>query len=61
MQKQIEKKDCRRGETNLAGFILCDFVLGVFFAVFALAVGTAGFGNVDLSGSASQLNVIKIT
>ena len=29
----------------LAGFVLCDFVLGVFFAFFAFAVGAAGFGN----------------
>lgn len=36
------------GGTNLSGFVLCDFVLGVFLAVFALAVGAAGFGDVDL-------------
>jgi hypothetical protein len=35
-------------EANLAGFVLCDFMLGVFFAVFAFAVGAAGFRNVDL-------------
>ena len=36
------------GVAYLAGFVLCDFVLGVLFAIFALAVGAAGFGNVDL-------------
>lgn len=35
-------------ETNLAGFVLCDLMLGVFFAVFAFAVGAAGFWDVDL-------------
>ena len=34
--------------TYFAGFVLCDFVLGVLFALFALAVGAAGFGDVDL-------------
>ena len=29
----------------LAGFILRDFMLSVLFALFALAVGAAGFGN----------------
>lgn len=38
----------RKWGTDLAGFVLCDFVLGVFLAVFAFAVGTAGFGDVDL-------------
>ena len=33
-----------------AGLVLCDFVLGVFLAVFAFAVGAAGFGYVDLQG-----------
>lgn len=33
---------------HLAGLVLCDFMLGVFLAVFALAVGAAGFGDVDL-------------
>lgn len=32
----------------LAGFVLCDFVLGMLFTFFAFAVGAAGFGNVDL-------------
>ena len=36
------------GEAYLAGFVLGDFVLGVFFAFFAFAVGAAGFG--DLGG-----------
>ena len=51
----IEKGEGRGGggeggreEAYFAGFILCDFVLGVFLAVFALAVGAAGFGDVDL-------------
>lgn len=33
--------------THLAGFVLCDFMLGVLLAVFALAVGAARFGDVD--------------
>lgn len=36
------------GTAYLAGLVLCDFVLGVFLAVFALAVGAAGFGDVHL-------------
>jgi hypothetical protein len=32
----------------LAGFVLCDFVLGVLLALFALAVGATGFWDVDL-------------
>ena len=35
-------------EFYLAGFVLCDLVLGVFLAFFALAVGATGFGDVDL-------------
>lgn len=31
----------------LAGFVLRDFVLGMLFALFALAVGAAGFGNLE--------------
>ena len=34
-------------DTGFAGFVLCYFVDGVFSAVFALAVGTAGLWNVD--------------
>lgn len=34
--------------THFAGFVLGDFVLSVFLAVFALAVGTTGFWDVDL-------------
>ena len=37
----------------LSGFVLCDFVLGVFLALFALAVGAAGFGNLDYDISPS--------
>ena len=33
--------------TCFTGFVLCDFVNGVFSAVFAFAVGTTGLGNVD--------------
>jgi len=33
---------------NLAGFVLCDFVLGVLLAVLALAISAPGLGNVDL-------------
>lgn len=32
----------------LAGFVLCDLVLSVLFAILALAVGAACLGNVDL-------------
>ena len=42
------KTPWRRLKTNLAGFVLSDFVLGVFFAVPAFAVGPTGFGNIDL-------------
>lgn len=35
-------------EAYLASFVLSDLVLGVFLAGLALAVGSAGFGNVDL-------------
>ena len=31
----------------LAGFVLCDFVLGVLFALFAFAIGAARFGDLD--------------
>ena len=31
----------------LAGFVLGDFVLRVLFALFAFAVGAAGFGDLD--------------
>lgn len=34
-------------DTGFAGFVLCYFMDGVFSAVFALAVGTAGLWNVD--------------
>ena len=33
--------------TYLAGFILRDLMLSVLFALFALAVGAAGFGNLE--------------
>jgi hypothetical protein len=39
------------GSSNLAGFVLGDFVLGVFLAVFALTICAAGLGNVDLRRS----------
>lgn len=35
-------------ETHFSGFVLRDFVLGVFLAVFALAVCSSGLGNVNL-------------
>ena len=42
----------------LAGFVLGDFVLGVFLAVFAFAVGAAGFGYIDLDdGSVSAFGL----
>ena len=33
--------------TCFTGFVLCDFVDGVFSAVFAFAVGTTSLGDVD--------------
>ena len=41
----------------LSGFVLCDFVLGVFLALFALAIGAARFGNLqyDISPSVCLL------
>ena len=36
------------GVSYFAGLVLSDFVLGVFLAGLALAVGVSGFGNVDL-------------
>ena len=41
----------------LAGFVLCDFVLRMFLAVFALAVGAAGFGYVDLDERVCQIMI----
>lgn len=38
----------RWGEMYFAGFVLCDFVLGMLLAVLAFAVRAAGFGYVDL-------------
>jgi hypothetical protein len=37
-----------RGASYFAGLVLCDLVLSVLFAGLALAIGAAGFGNVDL-------------
>lgn len=38
-----------RGDVaHFAGLVLCDFVLSVLLAAGTLAVGPAGFGNVDL-------------
>ena len=41
-------------ETHFAGFVLCDFVLGMLLAIFALAVGAAGFRNVHLRKERNQ-------
>lgn len=43
-------KPLREGgiQAYLAGLILSDFMLGMFFAVFALAIGPTSFRNVDL-------------
>lgn len=38
----------QEGRTHFAGFVLRDFVLCVLLAVFAFAVGPAGFGYIDL-------------
>ena len=35
----------------LASFVLCDLVLRMLLALFALAVGAAGFGDVNLEDS----------
>lgn len=39
---------CGKGRTYFAGFVLSNLVLSVLLAVLALAIGTAGFGYVDL-------------
>ena len=41
-----EERDLSK-DTGFTGFVLGDFVDGVFSAVFALAVGTTGLWNVD--------------
>ena len=46
------------GGEYFAGLVLCDFVLGMFLAVFAFAVGAAGFGYVDLDGGDSLAEVL---
>ena len=38
-------------KSYLAGFVLCDLVLGVLLAFFALAVGATGLGYVNLEDS----------
>jgi hypothetical protein len=38
----------QRNSSYLSGLVLCDLVLGVLFAVLALAVGASGLGYVDL-------------
>ena len=48
---RVEGRGRGWGWKYLAGFVLCDFVLGVLLALFAFAVGAAGFG--DLDGDAS--------
>lgn len=45
----------REGGGYFAGFVLGDFVLGVLLAVFAFAVGAAGFGDVDLDAGRTLL------
>ena len=42
--------ECGREASNsyLAGFVLCDFMLGMLLAALALAVGATSLGNVDL-------------
>lgn len=39
--------------THLASLVLCDFVVGMLLAVFALAVGSSCLWNVDLRGFTS--------
>lgn len=41
------------------GLLTGDLVLGVLLAVLALAVGTAGLGNVDLSNPRQRMSVAK--
>lgn len=39
------------------GLLTGDLVLGVLLAVLALAVGTAGLGNVDLSNPCQRMSI----
>ena len=51
MEVDIRGRDrfgVRRRRSYLPGLVLGDFVLGVLLAVFALAIGAAGLGDVDL-------------
>ena len=49
MQKNVEERGGgEEGSWYLAGFVLGDFVLCVFLALFAFAVCASGLGNVDL-------------
>ena len=45
--------------TCLAGLVLGHFVLRVFFAIFALTVGAAGFWDVDLEEVMAQVSSAK--
>jgi hypothetical protein len=47
--RDVEGEEGIGSASYFAGFVLCDLVLGVLLAVFALAVGAAGFGYVDLN------------
>ena len=40
------------------GLLTGDLVLGVLLAVLALAVGTAGLGNVDLSNPCQRMSIV---
>lgn len=42
------------------GLLTGDLVLGVLLAVLALAVGTAGLGNVDLNNPRQRMSIAKM-
>ena len=50
------RPDGYRITTDFAGLVLCYFVLGVFLASLALAVGATGLGNVDLEEEVSAFH-----
>lgn len=49
--------------THFTGFVLCDFMLGVLLAVFALAVGATSLRYVDLLGTTkvSEVRVLLLS
>lgn len=49
------------GYVHLASLVLGDLVLGVLLALLALAVGPAGFRNVDLVGERISAPAVRMT